>query len=43
MIWIDCNPHAGRKMRDMHPWKRIPDSINSACCASLSQIIDLGG
>lgn len=19
MIWIDCNPHAGREMRDIHP------------------------
>ena len=20
MIWIDCNPHAGREMRDIHPF-----------------------
>ena len=19
MIWIDCNPHAGREMKDLHP------------------------
>jgi mRNA interferase MazF len=108
MIWIDCNPQAGRQMRDMHPllvlsprafnertgiviglplstagynldnpfavpfpgsgnktgfvlthqpnsfdwracharphpWKRVPDAVYSACCASLNQIIDLAG
>ena len=29
MIWIDCNPQAGREMRDMHPFLVLsPQNFN---------------
>jgi mRNA interferase MazF len=29
VIWIDCNPHAGREMRDIHPFLVLsPRSFN---------------
>jgi mRNA interferase MazF len=30
IIWIDCNPHAGREMRDRHPFLVLsPKAFNS--------------
>ena len=38
VIWIDCNPQAGREMRDLHPFLVLsPQNFN----AKTSQVIGL--
>ena len=40
IIWIDCNPHSGREMKD--PMKQAPDDVFVQACEALNQIIAIG-